>query len=175
MKIYPDCQFITRKVAVGGETKSQLHEKLRQHAIRLNEYAEQLFADERFLTSDKTYSIQTVELTVRNLGFPDGATLPQLFQRARELGLALCPVELGPHLRLASLDQLEASGVSKKQQAPLGSITVATEIISEDDEFPKGFYLRKIDGELWLRGYVADDLHIWNPDDHFIFGQTFLK
>lgn len=39
----------------------------------------------------------------------------------------------------------------------------------EDDDFPKGFYLRRINDALWLRGYRADHLHVWNPYDHFIF------
>ena len=38
--------------------------------------------------------------------------------------------------------------------------------------FQKGFYLRWIKGVLWLRGYIADDLHIGSPSDRFIFCQT---
>ncbi|MBP2078422.1 helicase [Oceanobacillus polygoni] len=174
MKIYPDCPVITRTIEIGGLTNIQLTQKMQQHAIMMNEYGERLLTDERFTTSETTYSLKTIELTVRNLGFPDGATLPTIFKRASELGLELCPHELGPHLRLKYLDQPEGhSGISSSQhQAPSGSITIASEIISEDDDFPKGFYIRKINDELWLRGYVADHLHVWNPNDHFIFCQA---
>lgn len=173
-KIYPDCPFITRTVEVGGLTKSQLIQKLQQNSILINEYGERLLADDKFTTSDTKYSLQTVELTVRDLGFPDGATLAQIFNRATELVLDLCPLELGPHLRLKYLDQPEAySGDPlQRQQAPSGSITVASKIVTEDDEFPKGFYLRRMNGELWLRGYRCDQQHVWNPDDHFIFCQS---
>lgn len=58
---------------------------------------------------------------------------------------------------------------ARQNQAPSGSVTVASEAISEDNTFPKGFYLRHMNGELWLRGYCADDLHSWNADDRFIF------
>lgn len=162
---------ITRTVKVGGFTKAQLIQQLQQESIQLNELGERLFADERFTTSDTTYSLHTVELTVEDLDFSDGATLPQIYKKARELGLELCPLELGPHLRLVFLDQPEGNNgnLLQQNQAPSGSITIASEIISEDDHYPKGFYLRKIDGVLWLRGYIADDLHIWNPQDHFIF------
>lgn len=47
--------------------------------------------------------MQTVELSVGKLGFPDGATTRQIFERASELDLELCPLELGPHLRLVYL------------------------------------------------------------------------
>lgn len=173
-KIYPDCAVITRTVDVGGLTKSQLMQKLQQQAILMNESAERLFADDKFTTSETKYTLQTVELAVCDLGFPDGATMGEIFQKATELGLELCPVELGPHLRLAYLDQSEGYlGYPLKQhQAPSGSITIAAEILNEDPDFPKGFYLRRINGELWLRGYRADHLHVWNPDDHFIFCQS---
>lgn len=174
MSIYPDCPVIIRTVKVGGLTKPQLTEKLRQNSILLNEYGKQLLLDDRVTTSETTYNLQTVELTVKDLGFSEGATFPQIFEQASTLGLALCPVELGPHLRLAYLDQPEGDTENppRQRQAPSGSITIASQIVSDDDEFPKGFYLRKIDGKLWLRGYLADDLHIWNPDDRFVFCQS---
>lgn len=172
--IYPNCPTIMRTVEVGGLTKLQLIQKLQQTSILINELGERLLADNKFTTSDTKYSLHTVELTVVALGFPDGATTVQIFTRARELGLELCPLELGPHLRLEYLDQPEgfAGNPIQRHQAPSGSITIASEILTEDDDFPKGFYLRRIDDALWLRGYIADHLHVWNPDDHFIFCQT---
>ncbi len=98
----------------------------------------------------------------------------EIFERANELGLELCPLELGPHLRLAYLNQPEGAlgNPVQQHQAPFGSITIASEVLTEDHDFPKGFYLRRINGVLWLRGYRADHLHVWNPDDHFIFCQS---
>jgi hypothetical protein len=171
---YPDCPTITRTVEVGGHTKQQLIQRLDEYSILLNEYGKRLLTDEKFTISETKYNLQTVELTVGYIGFPEGATTAQIYKRAIELGLELCPLELGPYLRLEYLDQPEGdSGPSLRQhQAPTGSITIATEILTEDDNFPKGFYLRRINGELWLRGYIADDLHIWNPNDHFVFSLT---
>lgn len=172
-KIYPNCPFITRIVEIGGHTKSQLIEKLQQASISINEYGEMLLKDDHFTVSNTKYSLQTVELTVSDLGFLEGATTPQIYQKAKELNLELCPLELGPYIRLSYLDQPEGFiGNSKKQyQAPSGSITIASESLSEDEDFPKGFYIRRINGVLWLRGYRADYLHVWNNDDHFIFCQ----
>jgi hypothetical protein len=36
-------------------------------------------------------------------------------------------------------------------------------------DLPSGFYIRRLPDGLWLRGYVASDDHVWDPDDHFIF------
>lgn len=170
-EIYPNCPTITRTVEVGGHTKPELIQRMQQHSIFMNELAERLFADDNFTTSANPHTLKSVGLTVQGLGLPDGANNPQIFKRANHLGLELCPLELGPHLRLAYLDQPEGylGKPSRQNQAPYGSITIASEPLTEDDSFPKGFYLRRIKGELWLRGYVADGQHVWAPDDHFIF------
>ncbi|OIK09583.1 helicase [Bacillus sp. MUM 13] len=170
-KIYPDCPTFIRTVKVGGLTKSQLLKKLQKHSILMNKFGEMLFADDKFTISDTIYSVRAVELKVRNLGFPEGATIPQLFKKANQAGLKLCPIELGPHLRLEYLDQSEGNSGKpiRRHRAHYGSITIASEILSEDVGFPKGFYLRRICGVLWLRGYVADYLHVLDPDDHFVF------
>ncbi|MBP3951847.1 helicase [Bacillus suaedae] len=170
MQIYPYCPLKTRTIEVGGLTKVQLIQKLERNFIMMNEYGKRLLSDERFKISNVKYNLETVELTVRNLGLPNGGTTSHIFKRARELGLVLCPLELGPYLRLEYRDQTEGGqGNSVQNQAPVGSVTIASEILSANDEFPKGFYLRRLSDGLWLRGYVADDLHIWDPGDHFIF------
>ncbi len=169
--VYPDCPTIIRTIEVGGLTKFQLIQKLQQHSVLMNESAERLFADNKFTTSDLTYFLKTVELTVRDLGFAEGATTAQIFKRASEVGLDLCPLELGPRMRFQYLDQPEGylGKPSLPHQAPYGSITIASEVLSEDEDFPKGFYLRRIDGVLWLRGYRAKQTYVWKPDDHLIF------
>ncbi|MEZ7171041.1 helicase [Sporosarcina sp. OR05] len=169
--VYPNCNAIVRVIQVGGLSKTQLLEKLQQHSIRINELGERLLADKSFTTSEHSYELRAVELTVSELGFANGATLQQIYAAAHKLGLQLCPLELGPHLRIMYVDQPEGfiGKPSHTMRAPYGSITIASESIYEDEDFPKGFYLRKIDGELWLRGYVADDEHVWEHDDRFVF------
>ena len=170
---YPDCPTITRTVIVGGLTKAELLQELQRNAISMNESAERLFASDQFTTTATRYAVTTVELTVRDLGFPHGATIAEIYGRARALGLGLCPIELGPRLRLQYRDQPEGFWGQPvlRHQAPYGSITIASEPLIEDDGFPKGFYLRRIEGVLWLRGYRSGPAHVWEPDDHFIFRQ----
>ena len=171
MRIYPECPVITKTFKVGGLPKVDLIQKLQQSSISLNQYGERLLFDDRFTTTETAYSVEIVELSVRDLGFPNGATLPEIYKQANELGLQLCPPDLGPYLRLEYVDQVEGNSgnLSQKNEAPSGSVTIASEIISDEESFPKGFYVRKVDGVLWLRGYVADNLHVWNPDNRLIF------
>jgi hypothetical protein len=178
MHLEPECGEpawtpITRSVTVGGLTKAALREELRRNAIALNEAGERLFADDRFTTAATRSVVTVVELTVRNLGFPEGATIAECRARAAARGLLLCPLELGPHLRLQYRDQPEgASGKPvTRHRAPYGSITVVSEPLAEAHDVPKGFYLRRIEGVLWLRGYRSGPEHVWDPDDHLLFRQ----
>lgn len=170
-RIYPNCPTITRIIQVGGLTRSEILEELQANAVALNESAQQLLASDLFTTSATRYSVTTVELTVREFGLPQGAAITEIYARAAALGLGLCPLELGPHFRLQYLDQSEGywGKPVRQHRAPSGSITIASEKLTEEDDFPKGFYLRRIKGVLWLRGYYSGPEYVWEPDDHFIF------
>lgn len=170
-KVYPHCMSTSRTIQAGGHTKQQLVQKMSDDSIGMNKYAEVLFADEYFTVSAEAYDLQTVELAVCDLGFAEGATTAELFNQAIQLGLELCPIEAGPYLRLAYLDQPEgyAKNLNQQNQAPNGSITIASKPLNDGVEFPKGFYLRRIEGVLWLRGYIADEEHVWEAEDRFVF------
>lgn len=171
--IYPNCPTVISVVTIGGLSKAELLAQLQGNAILLNEAAERLFASDQFTTAQTCHALTTVELTVRDLGFPHGATTAVIYASAAALGLGLCPLELGPHLRLQYLDQPEGywGQPLRQHQAPSGSITIASAPLTQDDDFPKGFYLRRIKGELWLRGYCAGPDHVWEADDHLLFYQ----
>jgi len=151
--------------------KAELLSSLREAGVELNEAGQALFADNRFTISPVSSVIQVAQVSVASLGYPQGATFDQIIERATGLGLSLCPLELGPHLRLQLIDQPEGSvgQPPSKHRAPPGSITVASAPLAEDDETPKGFYLRRIDGVLWLRGYWSWPGHVSSPEDILAF------
>ncbi|WP_052400718.1 hypothetical protein [Oceanobacillus jeddahense] len=165
---YDDANIKT--IEVGGHTQHELIKKMNENNIFMNRLAEELMASEYFEVSEERYRMKVVELAVKDLGFIDGAVTAQLYSKAAQSDLEICPLELAPYLRLAYLNQTEGDeGNQLQNRAPYGSITIASKIFSEDVNVPKGFYLRRIQGELWLRGYIADEEHIWSPDDRFIF------
>jgi len=164
-------QFTTRTVLVGGIGKEQLRRELDLNGIRMNQAAEDLFANPPFKTSEQCRPLECVEASIAELGFASGATFEALSCRIIELGLLLCPLETGPHLRLQYRDQPEGlfGNPPTKHRAPPGSLTIASAPLDELEATPKGFYLRKIEGELWLRGYWSGPDHIWPPDDRLFF------
>jgi hypothetical protein len=171
LKQIPSCTSEVHHIKIGGRTGIELLNDLTVAGIKLNAHANTLLTSEKFQTTNMRRDIEVAMVRVRDLGFDDGANTADVYQRAITRQLALCPISLAPHFRLQYQDQHE--GTSDQPQtpnsAPAGSITVACAPIDTDDDFPKGFYLRRIDGELWLRGYRADSTHVWHADDCFAF------
>lgn len=60
-----------------------------------------------------------------------------------------------------------------RRQENLCEKTVKTGItfdpLEPDDSFPKGLYLRSVNGTLWLRGFVCDNGFVFNGCDLFAF------
>jgi hypothetical protein len=157
-------------VRIGGTTKSELLAALRGRGVQLNEAAEALFADERFTVLEGARVVEIAAVSVGELGFDAGATYAELIARAREREWVQCPLELGPRLRLElvepSVDDEPGSG-----KAPRGAITVASAPLDDSDETPKGFYLRRVGGVAWLRGYWSWAGHVFVPEDVFVFAR----
>ncbi|MFD0047438.1 hypothetical protein ACFVGV_19850 [Pseudarthrobacter scleromae] len=166
----PDMPRVERlQVCVGGLSRRQLMSSLSSRGVLLNGHAETLIEDV-FFDYQPPRPVVVTERTVGELGLPSGAMLAQIFKVAQNQGLLLCPADTGPYLRMALNEQVVSrDSVMSSGRAPDGALTVAAEALSKNDEYPKGFYLRVVDGKAWLRGYQCDDEHVWSPDDRFIF------
>lgn len=158
-------------VSVGGISRQELIEKLHDQQIQVNEYGWLLINHERMTIAEKPELISIVDVTVSELGFKNGARSCEFIEQALSKGLGYCPLELAPFFRLQYQDQPEGfiGFPETRHRAPEGSLTVISRSPDDDPDSPAGFYLRKIRGELWLRGYLANKDHIWSPDDHLVF------
>lgn len=160
---------ISLELRVGELSRSELLTALKESEVLLNASANVLLNSAAF-DRQKLESFHVLQLTVGQLGFDDGATLPSIFAKAQEAGLSLCPSITGPYLRLAMTSQAPApDSVMSNGSAPSGSITIASAPLRDDDDFPKGFYLRAVNDVLWLRGFLATERHIWSRNDCFAF------
>ena len=142
---------------------------MRDAGVKLNAHVETLLAHSAFNPS-VSRTLRIVELTVEQLGFERGGIQAQVFAAARHQGLSLCPLVTGPYLRLVMMNQANApDSVLSAGRGPAGAIHIASEPVSEDVEHPKGFHLRVVDGQAWLRGYCCDDTYLWNPGQRLAF------
>lgn len=167
----PSLEGFPGQVTTKGLGKDELRRRLAAAGVRLNPLGETLFAEPHFVPDDQPGSFRIRCITPGDLGLGSGATYGEIVARAALEGLAVCPLELAIHLRLAWPDQPEADGAYPVSQgeAPTGSLTVASEWLKGGEHGPRGFYLRRIGGEPWLRGYRAGEDHVWDAGDRFVF------
>lgn len=142
-------------VRVGGQPREAVLQSLREADVRLNAHAHTLLEHPVF-DDPAALDLRFVERTVQQLGLPAGGPQCQVFAAARGHGLQLCPVSSGPFLRLATMNQPNApDSVLSAGRAPTGAIHIASEPLSDDPDYPKGFYLRVVDDQAWLRAIGA--------------------
>lgn len=160
----PTDKLIFREIWIGGVSKDDLLQNLEKYHIGINEFGLKIISHNDFTTSPDRQKLQTVEISVGDLGFTNGATIKEIYQKADDFGLNLCPPELGPHMRLQYLDPNQPIDPDKGNWQ-----TIAMKEFSDDVDFPKGFYLRRREDGFWLRGYRTSSDFLWDPTDRFIF------
>lgn len=155
---------------VGPFPRSDIPKILSAHGISTNHLAEVLFAHPAFSTESAGVK-RVATASPEEIGLVNGGTLSEIAARAVKLGLRPCPVSTGLFLRLAWKSQAESqsSVLSGTHRAPEGSVTVLSDPLEPDDSFPKGLYLRSVNGTLWLRGFVCDNDFVFNGRDLFAF------
>lgn len=114
-----------------------------------------------FQVAEKGVEIDLVNVSVADLGFSDGANLADIYKKALNWGLELCPNEVGPQLRLQYKDQ------------PMDEwLRVAMEAITDLDGSPGVFTVgcnRAYSEKWWLRGGSGRADYGFNADTRFVF------
>ncbi len=116
----------------------------------------------RVEVTSKPTEVNIVIITAADLGFPNGATRAQIYEKALSLGLKLCSAEVGPQMRLQYTHQ------------PKGEwIIVGMEPITDSNGYPEIFSVAHAFNEQWLSGSFAfgypDDF--WPGDYRWAFRQ----
>ena len=154
---FPEARIRRSALGIGGRTAKELEQELRDKKINID-YAQDMLRSKSFTTLKNPEQIELIRLKVRDLGFKSGATTDEIYRKAEELGLELCPAEVGPNLRLQYVDQ------------PLGEwFYIAMIHISGRGDYPDVFGLGCDGGGPWLGGSWADPANRWDPDNEFVF------
>ena len=151
--------------------KNQIVDLLSSNGILINEYAKTFLNHPDLYSVELPSEITLVICSLSELGFSDGAIYHEIVSKIKDCGLFVCKPLAGVFLRLAYHNQVKSrdSSLSGSHRSPDGAIVVFSELLENDDSFPKGLYLRNVDGNLWLRGYVCDDDYLWSGEDLFAF------
>ena len=150
--------------------KNRISHKLEEHDILINRYAEVFLAHPAFST-ENTREMTIAIASLREIGLENGGTLNEIFRQIEKSGFKPCPINTGLFLRFAWKNQPQSqnSVLSGTHGSPDQAVVVLSVPIETDDAFPKGLYLRNVDGRFWLRGYVCDSAYRFSGDDLFAF------
>jgi len=157
---FPEGKIKFDELTIGGKNKNELKKEIKEN-MNIYSYAEDILDSKNFTTLKSPESFATVRLRVEDLGFEKGhnPTTEEVYSRALELGLNLCPAEVGPHQRLKDINQ------------PMNDWHfIAMKQITDRNGPPGVFALVHNVNGLWLRGAWARPDYKWRPEDEFMFG-----
>jgi hypothetical protein len=145
------------------ESQTKLNDK-DERKIYISDYAKSMYNNSAFEVLKKPEEINLVRLKISDLGFTRNATTDQVYQRAAELGLELCPPEVGPYLRLNFTKAF-------KREQPKGDYPriAMKQILDSDDRLDVFYVTRFGGGERWLYDCWAGPASEWDLTDEFVF------
>ena len=136
----------------------EFRKALKKNGLKIGDWGNDILGKPAFTVTSVEEEIQLVNLSVADLGFKDGANYGNICAKAKELGLELCPNEVGPQLRLQYKDQ------------PKGEyLRIAMEPITDSDGRLSIFSVAHGDDGLWLHGFYGSSVGFWGARNRFVF------
>lgn len=139
----------------------ELCKVLRENGFLISDWAKDILTSPTFTVASLKEEIQLVNISVGELGFENEASYGDICDKAKEIGLELCPNEVGPQLRLQYKNQQKGE-----------SICIAMEPVIDSEDTQSLFRLTKHNDDadgIWLYGEMGHSGNWWNADQHFIF------
>ena len=138
------------------KSPGEYRKALKANGYRIGDYANQILNQVK--VGGTEVQINLVLTTVAELGFKNGATRQQIYDRAKELGLELCPAEVGPALRLVYQDQPYEEW-----------LRIAMEPISVSDGYLEVFGVGCGHVGRWLYSFYGDPVYFWGAGSRWVF------
>ena len=156
---FPDQKVFLRTIETNPEIKNakDAENVLESEGFKVSDYVKKHILEKVAFSKEKQ-KYEVVSFSVKALGFSEGAKLKDIFARAKEFGLELCPAELGVQLRLQYNDQSNSEWLG-----------VAMESILASDGSLCVFDLSRGESGLWLYSGNGDPGYVWVADVEFVF------
>lgn len=149
----------TIKLERGQKSADYFHKMICQSDMQIDENGNQILGLTNFATRTEEEEVELVVVSARELGFK-GAEVARkdIYLRAKELGLEMCPAEIGPYLRLQYTDQPRYE-----------SIIVAMEPILDEKSRPLVFYVNEFKNKGLLSAWNCETFLSRHSSSRFVF------
>ena len=144
----------------GLENADDFRTALKKAGCRIGDWGNDILGKPAFTVSKEEVEVDLVIKSVAELGFPNGATRAKIYEKAIELGLELCPSEVGPQLRLQYLDQPNNEW-----------LLIAMEPISGSGGVLLVFDVGRVGGDRWLFAHCGLPGRLWRAACRWVFVQ----
>ena len=152
--------FKTINLGTGLKTADDFRKSLRDSGNKVSSEANGILGNSAFTVAVKKIKIDLAIKSVDELGFKGGAIRQQIYGRANELGLDLCPAEVGPQLRLQYKDQPEEE-----------HLIVAMNPIADSGGALLLFLVERHASGLLLLSYYDSPGDLWGAGNRFVFAR----
>ncbi|KKQ35768.1 MAG: hypothetical protein US50_C0005G0004 [Candidatus Nomurabacteria bacterium GW2011_GWB1_37_5] len=153
---FPETKIFRKSLELTTRTPKQYTNEIEAQGMKIYEYAQDMLNKMEPLKSRE--KIDLVSFSVAQLGYPNGTTLQQIYDKAKELGLELCPPQVGPELRL-----------SYKDQPSNEYLRIAMNSITDRDDNPRIFHVNHGSDGLWLSYSYGISDRMWVGNNRFVF------
>ena len=148
----------TIKLGIGFRTTDDFRKAIKSARMKIGEEADYILGKPSFTVAESFTEVELVACSVAELGFNDGTTRKDIYIRAEELGLDLCPPEVGPQLRLQYTDQPMTE-----------ALVIAMEPITDSDDDLSLFRVVHAGDGRWLHVSRGLPDFFWDGNDRFVF------
>ena len=150
----------TIKLGTGLKTADDFRNALKREGMKVDDRADDLLGQKAFTASESEKVADLVVVSLAELGFKNRAKREDIYKRAQELGLDLCPAEVGPQLRLQYKDQ------------PKGEwLLIAMEPITDSAGGLDVFGVARGGNDRWLSGGCGCPADFWYGGHRWVFAR----
>lgn len=150
--------FKTIKLGTGLKTAADFRRAIKDKGMKFGSSANNILGQPEFIVATEEIELDLIIVSASELGFKNGATREKIYDRVKELGLELCPVEVGPQLRLQYADQLTGEW-----------LLIGMEPIRDPNSGLVVFLVAHDGVGLWIDSDVGDLDGVWNADNWWVF------
>ena len=148
----------TIKLGTGLQTADDFRKAVKSAGMEIGDWANDILGNSSFTVAESEMEVELVVCSVAELGFKDGATRKDIYVRAEELGLHICPPEVGPQLCLQYMDQQKGEG-----------LVIAMEPITVSGGHLYLFDIAHDDVARWLSVGYGGPVSFWDGSYQFVF------
>lgn len=155
----------TIKLGTGLKTSHDFRRALGTAGCLLGANVGDVLSNPAFMVASKEIEVELVNISVAELGFAEIERKKNIYLRAQELGLDLCPAEVGPQLRLQFIDE----PIVEDDSPLIAMEPIAMKPVPDLRRDLRIFQIDRNYKGSWLISRNADPYGFWFDSHRFVF------